>query len=180
MPLWGWIAIGVGVVLVIAGIVALVLLAWKASERRSALRLVARREGVDFVRQALADSLGRLAEGTDDELRSFADNPDSLERRTLMEVASRSALLAEDTDATAFSRSLLPAATALGDVAYLIARESSKVQAGMTGDAALEALGSIDLEAVETYYRAALMAVEDACESCGLHDADVYGGGLYL
>ncbi len=97
-----------------------------------------------------------------------------------MEVASRSALLADEIDATAFPKSLLPAATALGDVAYLIVRESAKVQAGMKGDSALEALGSIDLEAVETYYRAALVAVEDACESCGLQDANVYGGGLYL
>ena len=180
MPQWGWIAIGVGAVLAIAGVATSVFLVWKASQRRSALGLVARREGVDFVRQALADSLGRLAEGTDDELRIFADNPDSSERRAGMEVASRSALLADEIDATAFPKSLLPAATALGDVAYLIVRESAKVQAGMKGDSALEALGSIDLEAVETYYRAALVAVEDACESCGLQDANVYGGGLYL
>jgi hypothetical protein len=172
--------IGVGAVLVIAGLAVGVVLAIRASERRAALRLVARREGVDFVRQALADSLGRLAEGTDDELRAFAQNPDSLERRALIEIASRSAQLAEEIDSTAFPKSLLPAAVALGDVAYLIARESAKVQPGMTGDVALEALGSVDLDAVETYYRAAIAAVADACESCGLQDANVYGGGLYL
>ena len=180
MPLWGWIVTGIAVVAVIAGLVAAGFLARKASERNSAMVLVARREGVDFVRQALADSLSRLAEGTDDALRTFADNPDSIERRALSEVASRSALLAEEIDTTPFPKSLLRAGVALGDTAYLIARESAKVQPGMRGDVALAALGSIDLEAVETYYRAALVAVEDACESCGLEDANVYGGGLYL
>ena len=180
MPLWGWIAIGVGAIAVVAGLVAATVVALRASERRNAMNLVARREGVDFVRQALADTLSRLAEGTDDELRAFADDPESLERRALVEVASRSALLAEETDATAIPKALVPAAVALGDAAYLIAREAAKVQPGMRGDITFDALGSIDLEAVETYYQAALAAVEDVCESCGLEDANVYGGGLYL
>jgi hypothetical protein len=180
MPLWAWIVIGVGAVALIAGLVAVGIVAARAHERRTAMNLVARREGVDFVRQALADTLGRLAEGTDDELRAFAYDPDSLERRALVEVASRSALLAEEIDATALPKAHLRAAVALGDAAYLIARESAKVQPGMRGEITFEALGTIDLEAVETYYQAALAAVADVCESCGLEDENVYGGGLYL
>jgi len=180
VPLWGWILVGVGAVLALGGLFVATVFTLRAGERRAAQRLIAWREGVDFVRQALADSLRRLAEGTDDELRTFADNPDSVERRALVEVASRSALLADEIDSTSLPKALVPAAVALGDAAYLIARESAKVQAGMQGASTLEALGSIDLEAVETYYQAALASVENACESCGLEDANVYGGGLYL
>lgn len=180
MPVWGWIAITAGVVLVLAGLTIGGVLAWRAAERRYALRLVRSREGVDFVRQALADSLVRLAEGSDQELANFANDADSMERRALHEVESRARLLAEELDSTALPKSLAPAADALGDAAYLIAAEAGRVRDDDTGEAALVALGSIDLQAVETYYRAAIAAVEDVCEVCGLDDAAVYGGGLYL
>jgi hypothetical protein len=76
--------------------------------------------------------------------------------------------------------SLITAADALADAAHLIAIEAGKVRDDSAGEQALEQLGSIDLDAVETYYRAAIAAVQQVCEACGIDDSAVYGGGLYL
>jgi hypothetical protein len=180
MPLWAWIAIAAGVVVLLAGATIAGMLAFRAAERRYLLRLVRSREGLDFVRQALGDSLGRLAEGSERELRIFAEDPDSSERRALHEVAARARLLADEMDVTALPGRLIPAAEALADAAFLISREAGRVGDDLRGDAALDALGCIDLDAVETYYRAAISAVQSVCEACGLEDSAVYGGGLYL
>lgn len=180
MPLWAWIAIAAGVIVVLAGVTIAGIIGYRAAERRYLLRLIRSREGLDFVRQALGDSLGRLAEGSERELRIFADDPDSAERRALHEVASRSRLLADELDATALPGRLVPAAEALADAAYLIGGEAGRVGDDLRGEAALDALGCIDLDAVETYYRAAISAVQSVCEACGLEDSAVYGGGLYL
>ena len=180
MPLWAWIAIGAGIVAILAGAVIVVVLTYRAAEERYVLKLVRAREGVDFVRQALGDCLGRLAEGSEAELRGFSDNPDSTERRALHEVAARARLLADELDSSPMPGSLVPAVEALADAAYLIAREAARVGDEVVGEAALDALGCIDLEAVENYYRAAINAVNRACEACGVDDSIVYGGGLYL
>ena len=180
MPLWAWIAIGAGVVAVLAGATAVSVLAYRAAEERYVLKLVRWREGVDFVRTALGDSLGRLAEGSEAELRAFADNPDSGERRALHEVAARARLLADELDASPLPSGLTPAAEALADAAFLISKEAGRVGDEAVGEAALDALGCIDLDAVETYYRAAISAVSSVCEACGVDDSVVYGGGLYL
>ena len=180
MPLWAWIAIAAGIIVVLAGATIAGVVAYRAAERRYLLRLVRSREGLDFVRQALGDSLSRLAEGSDRELGIFSDDPESAERRALHEVASRARLLADELDTTALPSKLVPAAEALADAAYLIGREAGRVADELTGDAALEALGCVDLDAVETYYRLAISSVQSVCEACGLEDSAVYGGGLYL
>jgi len=180
VPLWTWIAIAAGVIVILAGSTIAGIIAYRAVERRYLLRLVRSREGLDFVRQALGDSLGRLAEGSERELRVFADEPESGERRALNEVAARARLLADELDTTALPGRLLPAAEALADAAYLIGREAGRVGDELRGESALDALGCIDLDAVESYYRAALSAVQSVCEACGLEDSAVYGGGLYL
>jgi hypothetical protein len=180
MPLWAWIAVIAGVIVVLAGVTVAGIFAYRAAERRYLLRLIRSREGLDFVRQALGDSLGRLAEGSARELRAFAEDPDSSERRALHEVASRSRLLADELDGMSLPGRLVPAAEALADAAFLIGREAGRVSDDLRGDAALDALGRIDLDAVETYYRAAISAVQSVCEACGLEDSAVYGGGLYL
>jgi len=180
MPVWAWIAIVAGIVVLLAGATVAGIVAYRAAERRYLLRLIRSREGLDFVRQALGDSLGRLAEGSERELRVFAEDPDSGERRALHEVSARARLLADELDTTALPNRLIPAAMALADAAYLIGREAGRVGDELKGDAALDALGCIDLDAVETYYRAAISAVQSVCEACGLEDSAVYGGGLYL
>lgn len=180
MPLWAWIAIGAGVAVVLAGVTIAGITAYRAAEERYVLRLVRSRETLDSARQALGDSLGRLAEGSEAELRAFANDPDSAERRALHEVSRRAQLLADELDVTPLPGSLVPAAEALADAAYLIAVESGRVGDDSREEAALEQLGDIDLDAVETYYRAAIAAVRQVCEACGIDDSAVYGGGLYL
>jgi hypothetical protein len=167
-------------VLLIAAVVVAAYFGWQAAERRYLLRLVSRREGVDVARQALEDTVMRLAEGSDEQLMHFADDPDSLERRTLHEVASRAHILADELDTMQLPKKLVPAADALADAAYVIAREAGKIQDDCVGDDAFEALASIDLAGVAERYSAGIHEVEAVCEACGLEDAAVYGGGLYL
>ena len=92
----------------------------------------------------------------------------------------RAHLLADELDAMALPGSLVPTADALGDAAYLIAKEAGKVNDEVVGDDAYTALSAVDLEAVETYYRAAMVKIGELREACGLEDAAVYDGGLYL
>lgn len=180
MPVWGWIAIGAGGLLLLAALGAAGFLGWRALERRYLLQLVSRREAVDAARQGLEDALLRLAEGTDAQLRVFADDPDSIERRALHEVASRARMLADELDTMTLPKPLVPAADALGDAAYVIGREAGKVHDDLVGDAALEALGTIDLSEIADVHHRALEVVAHVCEECGFEDEAVYGGGLYL
>jgi len=178
---WGWIALGAGGVLLLAAAAIGAVLGWQLLEKRYVLRLVRRREEVDAVRQALEDAVTRLAQGSDEVLNHFADDPDAIERRTLHEVASRARILADELDSMPLPKKLVPAADALGDVAYAIEQEAGKVHDEQIGDAAFEALGSIDLTAIAGKYAAATLEVQNACMACGLEeDAAVYGGGLYL
>jgi hypothetical protein len=157
------------------------ILGWKAVERRYLLQLVSRREAIDAVRQALDDVVSHLAQGSDETLNHFAEDPDAIERRTLHEVTSRARMLADELDSMALPKKLIPAADALGDAAYAIALEAGKVHDEQIGDAVFDALGSIDLTAIAGKYAAATREVQHACEVCGLEeDAAVYGGGLYL
>ncbi len=122
-----------------------------------------------------------LAQGSDEALSHFAEDPEAIERRTLHEVASRARMLADELDSMPLPKKLVPAADALGDAAYAIAVEAGKVHDDQVGDAAFDALGSIDLTAIAGRYAAATQEVQRACEVCGLEeDAAVYGGGLYL
>ena len=156
-------------------------LAWRTLERRLLLTLVRRREEVDAVRQALEDAVMRLAQGSDEVLNHFAEDPDAIERRALHEVTSRARILADELDSMPLPKKLIPAAEALGDVAYALEQEAGRVHDEQSGDAAFEALGSIDLTAIAGKYAAATLEVRNACTQCGLEeDAAVYGGGLYL
>ena len=181
VPVWGWIAIGAGAVLLIAAAVVGFILGWRELERRYLLRLVSRREAIDAVRQALEDVVMRLASGSDDMLAHFATDPDAVERRALHEVTFRAQLLADELDTMPLPKTLIPAADLLGDSAYAIAREAGKVHDDQLDEAAFDALGSINLTAISGTYAAAIRGVQHACERCGLaEDAAVYGGGLYL
>ncbi len=180
MPNWAWILIGAGGVLLLGAIGVAAYFGWKAAERRYLLRIVSRREGVDVARQALEDTVVRLAEGSDESLHHFAEDPDGVERRTLHEVALRARILTDELDTMALPKKLVPAAAYLGDAAWVIAREASKVDDDLTGDAAFEALGSIDLGQIASVHEAAVREVERVCEDLGLEEVAVYGGGLYL
>lgn len=181
MPVWGWIAIGAGGVLLLAAAAIAAVYGWRELERRYLLRLVTRREAIDAVRQALDDTVSRLAQGSDEMLSHFADDPDAGERRALHEVASRARMLADELEVMSLPKKLIPAADALADTAYVIGREAGKVHDDCIGHSAFDALGSIDLSEVAALYAAATLEVQHVCEVCGLQDdAAVYGGGLYL
>jgi ABC-type nitrate/sulfonate/bicarbonate transport system substrate-binding protein len=173
--------VGAGGVLLLAAAVVGSVLGWRAVERRLLLTLVRRREAVDAARQALEDVVMRLAEGSDETLNHFAEDPDAMERRTLHEVTSRARILADELDSMPLPKKLIPAADALGGVAYAIEQEAGKVRDEQIGDVVFEALGAIDLTAIAGKYAAATLEVQNACTECGLEeDPAVYGGGLYL
>jgi len=179
--MWVTLAIGAGSVLLLVAAATGGVLVWRAAERRYLLRLISRREAVLAVRQALENVVVQLADGSDERLEMFSSDADSADRRVLGEVASRAQVLADELDMMALPKRLVPAAKALGDAAYVVAREAGKVLHDENGDRALEMLGSIDLEAVSRVFEAATTEVSSACGSCGVdEDSTVYGGGLYL
>lgn len=180
MPVWAWIIIGVGVALLIGAGVAAFWFGRKEMRRRALLRLVVRAEAVEAAQQALEESIRRLAIAGDTELEQFADDPESVERRTMGEVASRARLLTDELDRMAVPKPLIHVADSLADAAFLIAKESERVSDADVGPAAFDKLASIDLKLARKYAERARLRVIEACDVCDLEDTAVYGGGLYL
>ena len=181
VQLWVWFVVGAGSLLFVAAGVFGGLYALRVAERRYLLMLISRREAVFAVRQALESAVSRLAQGSDDRLELFSSDPESPDRRVLREIESRAHVLEDELDAVALPKRLIPAAEALADAAFVVAREAGKVRSETIDDSALEALGSIDLSAVARAFEKATTAIADTCELCGMdEDAAVYGGGLYL
>lgn len=180
MPLWAAIVVGIVVFLVLAGLCVAAYFGWQAYTKRVLLGLVGSTEAVESSAQALIDLLTRLAEGEDQELTEFANDVESSERRALHEVASRARMLAQEVDAMPLPRSLVLLADSIGDAAYLLAAEASKVSDDAVGSAALDRLSSVDLAAVGAYTRQARYRLTEVCRHYGLVDTAVYGGGLYL
>lgn len=180
MPVWAWIAIGAGAVVLVAAAVVATVFGLRFAERRYLLRLISRREAIGAARQGLEDVVMRLATASDEHLEHFASDPDAIERRALHEVASRARMLADELDSMPLPNKIVPAAEALGDAAWVIGREAGRVHDERTGDAAFEELGSIDLAEVTAVFHAASARVAALCDECGLDEESVYGGGLYL
>lgn len=180
MPLWAWIVLAVGIVLVIGATAAAGYFGWRALVRRLLLRLLSKTEATEAAAQGLVDVVHRLAESSDEELESFADDADSPERRALHEVHGRALIIREEVDRLALPNALVELADAIGDAAHLIAEESGRVPDELTGPAALEALGDMDLTRVAEYVTKVRALLRVSCDECGVEDTSVYGGGLYL
>ena len=181
MPLWGALSLGLGLVLLLGALGFIAYLVFRAMERRYLLRLISRREAVFAVRQALEDAVVRLAEGTDEQLSAFADDPDSLERKILHEVRIRAQILRDELDTMSLPRRLVPAAEALADAAFVVGMEAAKIRDADSGALVLGELGTIDLGSVAEVFERATAAVSLTCQVCDVEeDAAVYGGGLYL
>lgn len=180
MSVWSIIFIVLGAVLIAGGLAVAAIFGWRAYERRALLRLLARAEAVEAAAQALDDLLGRLANAQDEELEVFARDPESVERRSLHEVARRAEILKDELDMVRLPKSLAPLADALADAAFVTAREAGCVTDDDIGDSALDKLASVDLEIVRAYTKLARAKLAAACAAAGLEDTAVYGGGLYL
>ncbi len=181
MPLWGAISLVLGLVLLLGALGFMGYLGLRTVERRYLLRLISRREAVFAVRQALEDAVVRLAEGTDEELSDFAENPDSQERKILHEVRIRAQILRDELDSMSLPKRLVPAAEALADAAFIVGMEAAKIRDADRGSDVLGELGTIDLGSVAEVFERATAAVSLTCQVCDVEeDAAVYGGGLYL
>lgn len=181
MPVWGIIALALGSVLLLGALGVMGYLGWRALERRYLIRLISRREAVYAVRQALEEAVVRLAEGSDEQLEAFANNPDSSERKMLHEVRVRSQILRDELDTMSLPKRLVPAAEALGDAAFVVSTEAAKIKDDDRGTTVLAELGTIDLGTVAEVFERAASAVALTCQVCDIEeDAAVYGGGLYL
>lgn len=180
MPLWAWLVIAGGVLLVVGAAVALVIVGRRAYTRRAMLRLLVSAEAIEAAESALVDTFERLAAGSDADLEVFAEEPQSAERRALGEVVARARMLTDELDRTALPRSLVPVAEALADAAHVVGEQAGCVTDEMVGPDALEALGGIDLARVKIYTKKARALTLGACDVCGLDETAVYGGGLYL
>lgn len=180
MPVWAGIAIGVGVLLLIAAGAAAAWFGWKSFERRSLMRIVTRTEAVETAAQALVDVFTRLSEASDEALEEFARDPETSERRALYEVALKADMVSDELDRMRLPRSLVAVAEAVADAAHLIAHESRVVGESDIGDDALAKLSLMELELVQAYTSQARRRVHESCTECGLEETNVYGGGLYL
>lgn len=180
MSVWAVVAIVLGALLLLAAAAVLGVVAWRGYERRKLLYLLVRTEAVEAAASALTSVVTRLATGTDEELAAFANDPESMERRTLAEVESRARILTGELDRVALPRKLVPEAEAIADAAYMIADQASCIPEGERGMGVLDRLGCIDLELVRGYTNKARTLLRGMCDQCGLDDTAVYGGGLYL
>lgn len=163
-----------------AGVVAGALALRKAYVRSRLLVLVAKTEAVTAAARAFADVLERLAGAEDAAIAGFAADPETSDRKALVEVATRAQILSQELDLMPVPRELVPVAELLADAALLIAREAGRFHDGVTGAAALDALAATDLGMVLAYVGAARARLHEACERAGVEDTAVYGGGLYL
>lgn len=180
MSLWPVIFLVVGILLLVGALGAGAWFGWNAYQRRILLRLLARAEAVDAAVQAIEDSMARLSIAGDDDLMVFAQDPDSVERRTLHEVSGRAEMLRDEFDTMRLPPAHRPLADGYADAAHLIAREAGCVTDADIGEVALEKLASMDLTKVRAYTRQAKARLVEACSDAGLEDTAVYGGGLYL
>jgi hypothetical protein len=180
VPLWAWIALAGGVLLLAAAAVIIATLAWRSYERRALLRLLVRAEAVEAAERALRELVERLAGQSEAELEAFAYEGDSLDRKALAEVRGRANILADELDRMALPGRLVPVAEALADAAYTICEQASVVRDDDRGQDALDRLAAIDLGRVRSYAHKARTLLTGACTVCGLDETAVYGGGLYL
>lgn len=173
-------AIAIGVILLLAAAIASLVLVMRAYERRKLLRLLGKAENIDAAIRTLEETLERLSVSEDAVLEHFAQDSEALERRVLHELSSRMTVLSDELDHTPEPTSLVKAAEALADSAYLVAYNSGRVGDEDMGEVALDRLEEVDLAAVEAYQAKARAILARLSEEFGVEDTAVYGGGLYL
>lgn len=181
LPIWAWAAIAaLGVLVLGIGGYFLWKWVWFRLSRRHLVGLIGRRENITASRRSLENVVMHLADLSDEELVGFAEDPESVDRKALMEVNARMRILADELWTIPLPKRLWPAGEALGDAAATIADEAGRITDLMEADEVLAGLAAVDLAAVGRDYERADALVNEACSSYHVEDAAVYGGGLYI
>lgn len=178
--IWIWVVL-VGVAAgVTAGIIFGLRYAFRRTMRHFLVGLISSREQILASRRTLEAVMRHLADEPDEALLAFAADSRNEDRRVLREISSNMRLLRDDLDTRRLPRRLHPVATALADVAHLLAQEADKITKEMSAEEVLEQVGEIDLRLVSSHYDMAAGALEAVCEEYEIEEAVVYGGGLYI
>jgi hypothetical protein len=180
VPVWVWVVLGVGAAAVVTAIAVVASSAWNRAVRRYVLRLLGKREQARAVRRAFEDLVKALREGGDQALGRFADDSEAVERHSLVELAERARVIAEETNTMPLPRRLVPAAEALADAADVLAEEVGRVGEGVVGDEALEALASVDLARIDAIFEHAYALIAHVRDAYHVDETTVYSGGLYI
>lgn len=174
-----WIAGSLVALIVIFGVCVVTRWAYRRLSRRHLVQVVSRREGVRASSAALEsviESRDRALDATGNAAaRLAAEN-----QRTLVDIARRMEIVAEELDTMPLPRSLWPAAGALADAAAIIAEEAGRVGESEDPRAVFAAVDRIDALRASAALAAADESVKIASVRYGLDEARVYGGGLYI
>jgi hypothetical protein len=166
--------------LLAAAVTAAVFFGGRRYTRRALMRLIVRAEAVDAAADALIGVVEQIGSATEEDAAAFADDAESVERRALHELHARAAIIVDELDHMPLPKRLVPVAEALSDAAFVVREQSECVGDDDRGQEALERLASVDVEQVQSYREKAHILLGEMCDSCGLDDRAVYGGGLYL
>lgn len=172
-----YVIIAVVAVALIAATIVTARVAWRRQVGRYLLVLTRQKEAVVAALRSTESVLAALASAEPGELLRFA-HEDSEERAALAEIGERMRIEADELAALALPKRLWPIADVLGEAASALATQASTL-ATARGEAALDALGAVDLTSVVDKVDQAERHIEEAAEAYAATDA-VYGGGLYI
>lgn len=181
MPWWGWLIAGiVGVMLLSVAVFFGFRWTWHGASRRYLVRLIGRSENVIASRRTLEAVMRHLADEPAESLMKFAEDPESVDRKALLELTQGMAIVADELWTMPLPKRLWPVGEALGDAAATIGEESGRIHDLMDSEEVLAALGEVDLGKVAEEHDRAQELVREACTYYDVEDAAVYGGGLYI
>lgn len=181
MPWWGWLIAGImGVVLLGVVVFFGFRWTWHGASRRYLVQLIGRSENIIASRRTLEAVMGNLAEESAESLMEFAEDPESVDRKALLELTQGMAIVADELWTMPLPKRLWPVGEALGDAAATIGEESGRIHDLMESDEVLAALGEVNLSKVAEEHDRAQELVHEVCAYYDVEDAAVYGGGLYI
>lgn len=180
MPVWLWILIGIGAAAVVTAAVVVALSVWNRIARRHVVQLLGKREEARSLRKSVEEIVTNVREGAEAKRAEFAENPEGIERHSLLELTHRARVFAEEVNTMPMPARMVPAAEALADAADILAEESGRVGEGTVGLTVLDALDSIDLVRVDRIFEHAFELITAVREAYHVDDSTVFGGGLYI
>lgn len=177
---WVYLLAFVGVVVVSVGAAFLGRALYVRQVRRSLVRLLGSREAVTASAKGVQRVIEHLLADEDDVLATFASDPGSEDRRAVEDVASRMRIAADDLRTMALPKRLWPVADDMERIARALADQAGRVGEATSPDAALDALGGIDMSGIRADVALVNEHLEPLLEAFRVDDPAVYGGGLYI